>query len=408
MTEHALAEQVLRDPGTWSSDTIDGPPPPGHDGWLAELVDEEPELRALPLQTLLALDPPLRRVLVPFLSAARIRRLAPVVGAHVAELAPRVLTGRPVDVVAAFAAELPLRTVASLLGLAQGERAAYGALAAAASTSNPHRDTKATLRARPLAELALLRRFGALLAGPASALAPESLLAGLHGAVAEGRLSAREAAGLRREVLVAGAETTVHHLASVVLLVAREPGLLERVRGDAQARRVLVEEALRLESPFTGFWRRATRPVTLGGVDVPADGLLLVPFGALSRDPATFAAPDGVDLDRDAPRQHLALGHGIHACVGAPLARLESEVALDALLPAVERVELLVAPTSCATTRASRAAGSSPCPSGSCRADGRAARPTGDPASATSPRERSAARRRRELARVGVVGQLPR
>ncbi len=351
VTERALAERVLRDAATWSSDTIDGPRPAGHDHWVAELAEEEPALRellAVPLQTLLALDPPghtrLRRVLVPFLSAARIRRLAPAIDAEVDRLAPRVLTGAPVDFVAAFATDLPLRTVAALLGLPDADRDAFARLAAAASTSNPHLETKETLRARLLAELALMRRFAALLAAPAGALTAGSVLAGLRDAVGAGALTAREAIGLCRELLVAGAETTVDLLAAVVLLLAREPEMIERAAGDDAARAALIEEALRLESPFVGFWRRATRPVALGGVDLPAGALLLVPFGALNRDPAGLPAPDRVDLGREQPRRHLAFGHGIHFCVGAPLARLVADRAFARLLPGVARVELLADP----------------------------------------------------------------
>ena len=69
-----------------------------------------------------------------------------------------------------------------------------------------------------------------------------------------------------------------------------------------------------------------------------------MPFAALNRDPAAFGDPDRLDLARPAPRRHLAFGHGVHFCIGAPLARLEAEVALRALLPRVGRVELLVAP----------------------------------------------------------------
>jgi len=352
VTDHALAARVLRDPEGWSSDRIDGPLPAEHPAWIAALVEAQPALRALlevPLQTLLALDPPdhtrLRRLLVPHLSVAAVRRLAPAVAAHVEALLPGVLGGAPVDFVAGFAAELPLRVVGTLLGLPPAELAAFGALAARASTSNPHRETKASLRDRLEAELALLRRFETLLAGPAPT-PPGSLLAGLRAAVRARELTLREAIGLSREVLVAGAETTVDLLSSVVLLLAREPALLGRARDDAAARAALVEEALRLESPFTGFWRRARRATTLGGVALPADALLLVPFGALNRDPAAHREPDRPDLDRPAPRRHLAFGHGIHFCVGAPLARLEAQVALEALLARVERVELLTDPGS--------------------------------------------------------------
>lgn len=335
VTRHALATRVLRAPLLWSSDTIEGPTAAAHAGWTEELVVEEPALRELlevPQQTLLALDPPahgrLRKVLVEHLSAARVGRLTPAIDAHVADLVPALLTGAEVDAVAAFTAPLPLRMVGTLLGLPALEE--WRALAVVASTSNPHLETKATLRARLLAELGLLRRFEALLAAP-----PSALTQGLADAVAAGTLTSREAAGLCREILVAGSETTGDLLASLLLVLSRDPALL---RADME---VVVEEVMRLESPFPGFWRRAAEDTTLDGVDLPAGTLLLVPFGALNRDPEMFPAPDELRLDREQPRRHLAFGNGIHFCVGAPLARLQIGRALHGLLPRVRRIELL-------------------------------------------------------------------
>jgi cytochrome P450 len=220
ITQHAHAVTVLRDTGTWSSDSVDGPLPDEHDRWLAELADVEPDLRELlevPLQTLLALDPPahdrLRKVLTRNLSAAQIQGLAPIVDVVVADLAPELITGEPVDAVLTFAEKLPLRVVGTLLGLPAPEQGEWRALAARANTSNPHLEDKGQLRDRLAAELGLMQRFRALLSSPASALADD-----LRGAVQNGELTLREAVGLCREVLVAGTESTGDLLASLLLI----------------------------------------------------------------------------------------------------------------------------------------------------------------------------------------------
>lgn len=350
VTDFALASALLRDTATWSSDAIDGPLPPDHARWTAELAGEAPELAELvsgPVQALLALDPPdhtrLRRILVPFFSAASIRRLEPLVDGLVSDLLPRVLGGGPVDFVADYAHALPLHTVATLLGLPRDEWDGFGVLAAAASTSNPHLETKEALRTRLHAELDLARYFTRRVSDPAGD-DPDGLLAALHAAVAGGDATVREAVGLCREVLVAGADSTVNHLTSAVLLLAQDPALLARLRAGDGALEAFVEEALRLEPPFAGFWRRARHATTLGGVALPSGALVLVPFAALNRDPSAFADPDAVDLDRPAPRRHLSFGQGIHFCVGAPLARLESLATFRALVPAIRGIELLTGP----------------------------------------------------------------
>lgn len=347
VTDYDLAVAVLRDPGRWSSSRVDGPRPAEAERWTRELVDEEPELAELlevPLQTLLALDPPdhtrLRRTLVGHLSANRIRALEPLVDAAVADRLSDLVTGEPVEAVAALARPVPARVVTTLLGVADGERERLLATARAASSTNPHRETRDELRDRLRAELELKRVFAEqMAAGP-----PEgSLLSALAADVEAGRLREREALGLCREIIVAGSETTADHLASLLLLVARDAGLLERLRRTPADRSALVEEALRLESPFVGFWRTATEAVTLGDVDLPAGAMLLVPYAALNRSDR-FPSPERIDLDH-ASRRHLAFGQGIHFCVGAPLARLQGEQLLHALAERVERLVLVAEPS---------------------------------------------------------------
>jgi cytochrome P450 len=96
---------------------------------------------------------------------------------------------------------------------------------------------------------------------------------------------------------------------------------------------------LRFRAPVQAMFRATRRAVTLGGCDLPADRLILTMIGAANRDPAQFADPDRFDIGR-APNPHLAFGHGIHFCLGAPLARLEGRIALADLLARMTTFEL--------------------------------------------------------------------
>ena len=93
-----------------------------------------------------------------------------------------------------------------------------------------------------------------------------------------------------------------------------------------------IEETLRIESPVKGDFRLSRMPTTVGGVDMPAGTTVMVLNGAASRDPRRFARPDEFVVDRPDARHHVAFGHGIHTCPGAPLARAEARVSIERLL----------------------------------------------------------------------------
>jgi cytochrome P450 len=92
-----------------------------------------------------------------------------------------------------------------------------------------------------------------------------------------------------------------------------------------------VEEALRYDSPVQGLWRTTTRPVEMHGVEIPEGAKVMAGYAAANRDPAEFADPDEFRPDRSFDL-HVAFGYGIHYCLGAPLARLETKVAIEGLL----------------------------------------------------------------------------
>ncbi|MEU8759020.1 cytochrome P450 [Streptomyces sp. NPDC048659] len=162
----------------------------------------------------------------------------------------------------------------------------------------------------------------------------------LVAARARGEVTGDEATAMLLQLVIAGSESTTSLLGSAVRMLAERPGLQDRLRAEPAAVERLVEEALRLESPFRGHFRITTRPAELGGVRLPAGARLMLLWGAANRDPAAHPEPDAFDLDRPAPKGHTAFGRGIHFCLGAHLARLEAVVALRLLLSATRAIAL--------------------------------------------------------------------
>lgn len=156
------------------------------------------------------------------------------------------------------------------------------------------------------------------------------------------RLSEEELVSLAVLLLVAGHETTTNFLGNAALALLQRPAELDRLRRNPDDIPAVLDELLRFDSPVsTATFRFTTEPITLGGVDIPAGAPVLVALGAANRDPVRFPSPDLLDLDRDTAG-HLSFGHGIHRCVGAPLAKAEAEIALRAVLTRFPGIRLAV------------------------------------------------------------------
>lgn len=139
-------------------------------------------------------------------------------------------------------------------------------------------------------------------------------------------------------LLIAGTETTTNLINNAVLSLMENPGQLELLRGNPGLIPLAIEETLRYRSPVQFVFRATTRDVEMHGQTIPAGVLVMPVIGAANRDPRQFANPDRFEITRD-PNPHIAFGHGVHFCIGAPLSRLEARVALTDLLTRLPRLE---------------------------------------------------------------------
>src|ERR1700677_412217 len=143
---------------------------------------------------------------------------------------------------------------------------------------------------------------------------------------------AKDAALIAANLFAGGQETTVRLLSVALRMLGEPPDLQASVRADRARIPNFIEETLRLESPLRAQFRMARVATELAGVEIPAGGSIMLLPGACNRDPRVFVNPEEFDIDRPNARQHIAFGHGIHTCAGAPLARAEGRVTISRFL----------------------------------------------------------------------------
>lgn len=323
VTRHEDVKAVLSDHERFSNGRPPGFALPG-----APVMSEE-ELASARAGNLLGLDPPehqrLRRMLTAEFTIRRMKRLEPhiveIVDAHLDAMAA---AGPPSDLVADFALPIPSLVICELLGVPYTDREDF-----------QHRSARQLDLSLPIAERFGLQRqardYMRQLVGRARRDPGEDILGMLvrdHG----DELSDDELVGIAGLLLLAGHETTSNMLGLGVLALLRHPEQLTAVRDDPDAVGPAVEELLRwLSIVQNAIPRFTTTDVEIAGVRIPAGELVFASLPAGNRDPDFIQDPDILDIRRGAPG-HLAFGHGVHHCLGAPLARMEMRIALPALL----------------------------------------------------------------------------
>ncbi|MGW1837411.1 cytochrome P450 family protein [Streptomyces sp. BBFR2] len=290
-------------------------------------------------RSMLATDPPahtrLRKLVTGSFTTRAVEELRPFIARTTDALLDRWPAEGPVDLVAELAVPLPVIVICELLGVPEPDRAEVrrwsGELFASGAPAVI--DAASHSLAGYMTELIAAKR-----SRPGNALL-DRLVSARDG---DDRLSEEELVSLGVLLLVAGHETTANFLGNAVLALLRNPSALRHLRRAPDGIAAALDELLRYDSPVgTATFRFTTEAVTLGGVRIPAGEPVLVALGAANRDPERWPAPDELDLGRSAAG-HLGFGHGVHRCVGAPLAGAEADIALRKLLTRFPGIRLAV------------------------------------------------------------------
>jgi len=329
VSRHDDIVAALRDPARFSSQGFRAV-------WEPAWLGYNPLARSI-----LAQDAPghtrLRALASRSLGPRAVARLAPEIRARAGLLAARI--DGEVELVSAFAAPLPAFVIATLLGLDERLWVRFKRWADDFLSVTPE-PLDAEHAARVRATIAELSAYITAVIADRRAAPIDDTVSELVRAEVDGqRLGDAEILEFLVAILLGGLETTTHLIATSALFLAERPDLVARLRGEPGLIPAFIEEMLRFDGPSQSLPRFTTCDVTLADVEIPAGSLVLLLVGSAGRDERRFSNPDTFDLGRGTAA--LNFGHGVHFCLGAALARMEAQIALEALLARFARFERL-------------------------------------------------------------------
>lgn len=277
-----------------------------------------------------------RKLVLPGLVARRIRALEPFIEQTAHRLWDEAALGGGIEWMSAMGDRLPMTLVTKLIGLPDADvprlvEWGYGSTELLGGVLDVGR--------LPIALDAAMQLVGHLhTAFEAARRDPgDDLLGDLAAAVNGGDVEPHVAVLMLVQLVGAGGESTAGLIGNAARLLATHPETQDALRADPTLIPALLEETLRLESPFRGHHRHVVADTVLAGTELPAGAHLLLLWGSANRDEAAFPEPARLRLDRTSPRAHLAFGKGMHFCVGAALARTEARIAVGTLLANTSR-----------------------------------------------------------------------
>jgi cytochrome P450 len=351
VTRHDLVVPILRNTQVFSSKF--GSPGEAPRPSVAERVKEVIATGWTRVPALLTNDPPehtrLRATVAPYFTPRRIAALAEPVALIIERLIDSWIddpSGR-IEFVSRFGVPLPVEVIAHVLNVPSERMADFKRWSddSVANIGSALADDQMLAAMRGVVELQhfLADQLELRRVEPRDDLMTDLVHAEIDDGDGMKRcLSTPEMLSMLQQILVAGNETTTKALTEGVMLLARHPEQWEALRADPAGRSPLVvEEVLRLSTPAAGMFRLATADTEIDGVPVPKGARVVLVYSAANRDPAVWGDdPDAFDPDRANHKDHLAFGKGAHFCLGAPLSRLEMQLAFEALARRVRAVRL--------------------------------------------------------------------
>ena len=355
-----FSETVRRDPYPLYSQMRAASPvlrvPPPFDAWMIfdyegvrrALTDVETFSSQVPApQWFIFFDPPLHTKLRGLISRAFTPGVTAGQEARIREISRTLLdayTDRgTIDLATEYSAPLAMRVISGMIGIPETEWARFRAwsdiimrLSFSRSGGEEAEQAKADYRATT-AEMAVW--IGEMIAERLRDPQPDLLTRLVEAEVDGQRLNSSEILGFVQLLIAGGQETTANLINNMMLALMENPGELELLRSNPELLPGAIEEALRFRSPLQWIMRVPRRDVELNGQTIPAGKLVLAVVGSANRDEKHFPNADRFDIRRE-PNSHLAFGHGIHFCLGAALARLETRIALGDLLGRFRSFEL--------------------------------------------------------------------
>ena len=331
--------RIVNRDSRFSSARVDAFMPPGTDG-------KTQALRQFYTDWMLFSDAPehtrLRRLAARAFTARNIAALESFVQRAVDEALDRVKGRDQIDIIADFGFPVPARVIAHMLGVPPDrvddfEQWSENLLRVPSLVGDPDENFAISYQAMRDQE----EYFRGLIAERRAAPTEDLLSVMVHASEDGTALSERELIAQCALLLIAGHETTTNLIGNATLALLRNPGELARLRAQPDLAEAAVEEFLRYDGPVAANARQATEDVTLSGGVVPAGAVVMAVLPAANRDPAVFPDPGRLDVGRGDNR-HIAFGFGPHACLGAALARMETKIAMTALLARYPRMELAV------------------------------------------------------------------
>jgi cytochrome P450 len=330
ITSHALCSDVARDQRL-KVQTIHGRVPGGATNALAD--------------TFISFDAPdhtrLRRIAAPAFRPKLMRELRRKVEATTHRLLDQLTP--EFDMMTGFAAPLPIAVISDLLGIPAADTsrfARYGRIVAKAFDGMTRPGAVLDYRAA----VEDLRDLFTRLMTERRADPGDDVISMLVAAETDARLTADELIATCRLLLIAGFETTVNMIGNATVLFTTHPDQWELLRANPDLAPGAVEEVLRYESPVPMLGRYAHEPMRLADRDLPVNAAVIALLGAANRDPEVFCDPHTFDITREGSVEHLAFGGGAHYCLGAPLTRLEGDVAFRALVDRLPKLRLTGTP----------------------------------------------------------------